>query len=1840
MNNKISLFVAIIGLFVTTQLINITYADVIDANFPNPIDVTYSNDTHRESFKNSTGEINISSAAHLTKDDSFISDITDTVKNKDNIWCERIGVSDIVRVSYEKNLSNGNIIDLYARSNSNYSGDVYLNVYLAGTTGPLLGTSGPVSPFGSWHYIKINNLTEPADRFDFHIIGLTDNYIEFDYIHDAVPTQDTPILNSTFGTNLTTENLTVYNQSTSDPDGDNVTNIINWYMNDASITVLNMPFEGGSLNGTAAGTANGTKDYSGYGNNGTVVNATWNSTAGHDGKGAYIFNSVSQYINIGNASSLSMISSAYTLEGWVFFTTNTNFPGLFQRGDGATTSSQIEVYLQSNSQLTLMHNRETTPFYELWSAITLNQWVHLAITWNGSNWTVYYNGAPASKVESVGTPASPNTGETSYIGFGYNGYAMNGTISEFRIYNRSLTTDQVLTLYNNRTDVIVSNETDVADTWKACITPNDGTVDGTEVCSNELSVAFTSCKILSDSGSYQLAENLTGAPNNASPLTGNACIKIAASNVVFDCMGYNITNNAACTTHGILLNNSLTNVTVRNCVVSNYTNGIYVYQSNSSRFVNNSANSNTQYGIYLDTSSYNNLTSNNASLNAYSGILLYPSSSYNTLANNTASSNTFYGIYLTSSSNYNNLTSNTINSNNLSGVFLETDSNYNTFANNTANSNANNGILLSSSSNNTLTNNSARSNTQYGIYLTSSFNNTLISNTFNSNTLDGVLLELSSNNTLANNTFSSNTRHGISLTSSSNNTLTNNTGNSNINNGIHLISGSSYNTLTNNTFSSNTQYGIFLETNSNYNTLTNNSANSNIQYGIYLTSSFNNTLTNNIANANNHSGIFLEHSSDNNLTNNTMSENTVFDFYVSMTSDANCNNRVTCMTGSGNRSIYYSNASVSLTGGIFSELILCNADGSTLSNITVSGSDTLQNNGLLLIRTDNSVVSSSNSSGSYLGIYLRSSSNNTLANNTADSNIRGIFLYSDSNNNRVINNTANSNGHGLYVFYNSTNNTLANNTANSNARGIMLLSCADNNLTGNTANSNNESGIMVEYDPSFGIFTRGNTFTSNTASGNTFYGIFLLSSSNNTYINNTANSNSLGFYILSGSDNNVLTNNTAGSNSQYGIYINNSNTTNATNMHLYNNSFSDFYITTNITPRVIYLYNATFDNPLGNFQHYISINITDIVEASTAYMINWSTFSAAKPSNRSSFAQKYVDITTVTGAVSIDSIWFSWADSELSGYNEHIFELWKNNASGWTMLNNTPDITANTLSIANMNPASIYGILQVPSCQLISSSGSYSLPANATGAIINSSDVPSLSLACIKIAASDVVFDCNGYSITNDGTASAAAVVVNSSWTNVTVRNCVISNYANGLYVYQSNNSMFTNNTAYNNTHGFRIMASTGINMSSLNATNNVLMQYGFNATNASLLNSGAYSTPSGAFDVSMTGSANVTTKQGSTYTNFTTSNGTIVFHNAINVDIRTMNNNTAGISATGCSISDYDTCTLATISNNLANITNNTATATIDFGMYYNTSFGGDIYIGKHNGTGNWTYLGETNDSSGLVTYENITSFSYFAPVRFVASSSTTTTPSSSESSQSSITLSYAATCPDNNLTVSVSSGANTEVRLLLTEPYEGLVSSVTTNNNQAAFTLSKAGTYQVTALKPGYKLTSLTFSYTMCNVTGENQTTLPPIIPPLSNVTVQANDTNVTQPITPPADQIKINAESAISAAESAISAAKAAGKDTTTAESKLAEAKTQYNAGDYTKAKQLADEALTLAQNAQIAPTILPTTTTITTPDTKPKSDSGLSTVLGNTSLIILLIVLLVLTALIYLVLRRKK
>ena len=123
-------------------------------------------------------------------------------------------------------------------------------------------------------------------------------------VNAAAPSITSIVISSTQSTtNNTNQNITT-TVTSSDDDGDSVKLIYNWFVNRTSIAVLNMPFE--KINGT---NSNKAWDYSGYGNNGSVSGALWNSTGGFDGKGAYQFDGVDDSVDVPDSTNFNITNN-------------------------------------------------------------------------------------------------------------------------------------------------------------------------------------------------------------------------------------------------------------------------------------------------------------------------------------------------------------------------------------------------------------------------------------------------------------------------------------------------------------------------------------------------------------------------------------------------------------------------------------------------------------------------------------------------------------------------------------------------------------------------------------------------------------------------------------------------------------------------------------------------------------------------------------------------------------------------------------------------------------------------------------------------------------------------------------------------------------------------------------------------------------------------------------------------------------------------------------------------------------------------------------------------------------------------------------------------------------------------------------------------------------------------------------------------------------------------------------------------------------------------------------------------------------------------------------------
>jgi PGF-pre-PGF domain-containing protein len=677
---------------------------------------------------------------------------------------------------------------------------------------------------------------------------------------------------------------------------------------------------------------------------------------------------------------------------------------------------------------------------------------------------------------------------------------------------------------------------------------------------------ISSCQEINQSGVYQLTANITNS-------SATGCINITVSDVVLDGQGFTIGGVGNTNTYGVYVYmalRTLTNVTVKNLEVTDWWYGIYYQYATNGSVENCTAHFNT-YGIFLYRSSKNNtVTGNNASYNSQYGIGTGLVADRNVITGNTIADNSkgiflgtdnntvrdnvvtqttsSSGIYL-SSADYNILSNNTLTGTRASGTYgiYLTSSKYNRVENNTINLSYY-GIYLSSwsDSNNVTGNTIIRSDA--GIYICSaSASNPTRFNTVAYNTIDGegytgsgVYVLKSSDQTIANNTLTRHTVAGIQLIESSNNTISSNncsyTDSTNGHgDGIRLYH-SNNNTILDNLALYNVEYGVHLW-NSTGNTITSNNASYNDHYGydpwaagIYLSESGNSTISENIVDSNGYWGIFIHASNNTNLTNNTARGNTVYDYYFNVTSEVDCSNYAFNNIGTNNLPWKYHNTQVTLSNMTLSGLFLCNADESSLTNITVIGLESSKKNGLVAVLTDNTTYSKITSVYAYFGILFDRSNNNSIHNSNISYNEYGISLNS-SENNSISSSTFAFNKYPMWLD-SSNNNTLSENTIRATTDyyyGVKVYYSNKNTLSYNTFFKTKEAVDLVSSN---------NTLVAHNNLSNTLNGIILSSSSNNTILNNTAKSNTwYGIQIYATSHENKVTNNTASGHRYGGISV-------------------------------------------------------------------------------------------------------------------------------------------------------------------------------------------------------------------------------------------------------------------------------------------------------------------------------------------------------------------------------------------------------------------------------------------------------------------------------------------------------------------------------------------------------------------------------------------------------------------------------------------------------------------------------------------------------------------------------
>jgi hypothetical protein len=189
-------------------------------------------------------------------------------------------------------------------------------------------------------------------------------------------------------------------------------------------------------------------DVSGYGNNGTVVGATWNASGRYGG--AYEFDGINNQINIGTSVNNEInISNRVTIAAWV----KSNIDD-FSSGHlviaGSAFENNIPFYLfvetTNRPRFTVRNNGTRCDVDTLSYTMPKDTWVYVTGIFNGTHNLIYINGILDDSQSCAFTELNIDE-DDSFIGSRGGTAFWNGTIDEPRIWNRSLSSDEIQQLY-------------------------------------------------------------------------------------------------------------------------------------------------------------------------------------------------------------------------------------------------------------------------------------------------------------------------------------------------------------------------------------------------------------------------------------------------------------------------------------------------------------------------------------------------------------------------------------------------------------------------------------------------------------------------------------------------------------------------------------------------------------------------------------------------------------------------------------------------------------------------------------------------------------------------------------------------------------------------------------------------------------------------------------------------------------------------------------------------------------------------------------------------------------------------------------------------------------------------------------------------------------------------------------------------------------------------------------------------------------------------------------------------------------------------------------------------
>jgi hypothetical protein len=186
-------------------------------------------------------------------------------------------------------------------------------------------------------------------------------------------------------------------------------------------------------------------DASGNGNNFTVTGATLTTDRNGTANSAYQFNGTSQYLVNSNLSHIFSESGSFSVSIWVYKTGTATGSAIMS---GAPANGPFIWIIQGNAtNMMLGTNLQGLAWFWATTPYTMSNWDHYVGVYTTNSMTFYKNGVLAASNTYTHSGATSSI-QPLYVGRGASGTYLAGKADDVGIWNRALSSQEILDLYN------------------------------------------------------------------------------------------------------------------------------------------------------------------------------------------------------------------------------------------------------------------------------------------------------------------------------------------------------------------------------------------------------------------------------------------------------------------------------------------------------------------------------------------------------------------------------------------------------------------------------------------------------------------------------------------------------------------------------------------------------------------------------------------------------------------------------------------------------------------------------------------------------------------------------------------------------------------------------------------------------------------------------------------------------------------------------------------------------------------------------------------------------------------------------------------------------------------------------------------------------------------------------------------------------------------------------------------------------------------------------------------------------------------------------------------------